>query len=341
MSIEEWAERFQVPNRRRPGTFLSGSEIQSIIGPVESKSWDPEFFRDFDRIVAVAREAMNAAAIGPSDVDLLIVTTSTPYEVHLDSDSFRLLRALGIRDSVPPFQAAAGCAGMARALALAARIEARNILVVTYEVSSLYMESPIYRHNTKHPLRDALWASPALFSDGAAAVALRRDDGAHGLSVYCRDSLAFGDEPGFADPLIHFPGGGALHPPGTEHSAELSCYGMAGAQTKRYYAKGMMLNHEDLLAHRPDYLRQVRRVYTHQSSPIMVENFISAFCDRERVDRDLFSTNVRQFGNLVIPSTLKLMHDDLRTGRLERGDEVAVLVVGAGPERGGYTIGIE
>ncbi|MFI8416311.1 3-oxoacyl-[acyl-carrier-protein] synthase III C-terminal domain-containing protein [Serratia sp. NPDC078593] len=339
--MDEWAESFKIPHRKKPGQYLTGEDIQKIIGPVESKSWDPDLFGDFNHVVNVAKEAMLSAGLTPNDVDVVMVASSTPYEVQLDYDSFRLLRALGIPDHIPPLQLAAGCAGMARALSLAARLKAKNILVVTYEVSSLYMVSPIYRYNKTHPLRDSLWASPALFSDGIAAVVLRHHEEAEGYSLYSRDSLSFGDEAGFDDPLIHYPGGGALNPPGIDNNEELACYAMAGDQTKRYYAKGMKLNHLGLAQYNRHYHQEVARIYTHQASPNMVENYIEQYCQENDVDRAKFSTNARRYGNLVIPSTLKLIHDDLQQNRLHSGDRIAVLVVGAGPERGAFTIDVE
>ncbi|MEB7885387.1 3-oxoacyl-[acyl-carrier-protein] synthase III C-terminal domain-containing protein [Serratia fonticola] len=341
LSMDEWAESFKIPNRKKPGRFLSGRDIQNIIGPVASKSWDPDFFRDFNRIVEVAREAMDAANLTAQDIDIVMVATSTPYEVQLDYDSFNLLRALEIPDHIPPLQLAAGCAGMARALSLAAKLNVKNILIVAYEVSSLYMVSPIYRYNTHHPLNGALWASPALFSDGAAAIVLRHSPSANGYSLYSRDSLSFGDEAGFDDPLIHYPGGGALNPPGIEQNEQLSCYAMAGDKTKRYYSKGMQLNHQGLAAHRQHYFHEVERIYTHQASPNMVEGFIKTCSEETGVEPSKFSTNVRKYGNLVIPSTLKMIHDDINAKKLKAGDEVAVMVVGAGPERGAFLLELE
>lgn len=341
VEMDDWAREFQIPDRRNPGKFLNGAAIQRLIGPVESKSWDPELFRNFQCVVDVAQQALHSAQISVNEVDVVMVATSTPYEPMLDYDSFKLLRALGIRDHIPPFQLAAGCAGMARALSLASRLEAEHILIVAYEVSSLYMLAPTYRYNSEHPLKDSLWASPALFSDGAAAVVLRRNRHARGYSVYSRDSLTFGDEPGFVDPLIHFPGGGGLNPPGTPKSDELACYGMAGPETKRYYSKGMMLNHDDLASYRPDYAHEVSRIYSHQASPFLVDGFMNLLSERTGIDKQKCATNSRKFGNLVIPSTLKMACDDLASGRISSGDELAFLVVGAGPERGAFLISLQ
>jgi 3-oxoacyl-[acyl-carrier-protein] synthase-3 len=341
VSMDDWASDFKIPNRKKSDTFLTGSDVQRIVGPIMHKSWDPELFRDFDCIVKVAKDAVQSAQLRLDEIDAVMLASSTPYEVQLDSDAFRMLRALHIADHVPPIQLAAGCAGMARALAVASQLAARNILVVTYEISSLYMTSPIYKCNSSHEYADHLWVSPAIFSDGAAAIVLHRDESARGYSTYSRDSLAFGDEPGFEDSLIHYPGGGGLHPPGSPGCDELSCYAMNGAQTRRYYSKGMMLNHEDLLLHRPHYPDEVRRIYTHQASPRLVDEFISNLAATANIAREKCSTNAREYGNLVIPSTLRMIDEDLTSGKLNSGDEVAVLVVGAGPERGAFLIRID
>jgi 3-oxoacyl-[acyl-carrier-protein] synthase-3 len=337
MSIDEWAERVPVPNRKAPGTFLSGSEIRRIVG-VEGKSWDPDLFRDFGAIVGVAREALGAARTTPEQIDAVLLVSATPYHVQLDFDAFRLLRDLKIPDHVAPQQLNAGCCGMARAMAVAAQLGLDNILIVTHEVSSLYMESEVYRYNTEHPMGRSLWMSAALFSDGAGAVVLRRESRASGFVIYSRDSQSFGDEPGFEDPLIHYPGGGAAHPPGTSTSAALSAYGMAGEATKKYYQKGMTLNHEALRAHRPGYAREVKRIYMHQASPRLVETVQDYLVRECEVPPDKLVSHARRYGNLVTPSTVKLLHDDIVAGAVRSGDEVCVSVVGAGPERGAYLI---
>lgn len=337
ITMDAWAERMRIPNRKVPGTVLTGDDVTRITG-IESKAWDPELFRDFRSIVRVAEQALAAAEITPAEVGAVLVVTATPYQTQLDADSFRLLRELKIPDHVAPMQLGAGCCGMARAMSLISRLQAQHVLLVTYEVSSLYMETDIYRNNPDHPMAQALWLSPAVFSDGAAAVVLRRDESARGTVVYSRDSLAFGDGPGFEDPLIHYTGGGAMHPPGTPEGDALACYAMAGEQTKQYYAKGMALNHRDLVTSRPAYADQVKRIYVHQSSPRMVNGLIDYLVAEHAIRRDKFVTNAEIYGNLVTPSTVKLLHDDLQAGAVRPGDEVCVSVVGAGPERGAYFI---
>jgi len=338
IDIQEWAERARIPNRKGPG-FLDGQAVERVLG-ISAKSWDPELFGRIETIALVAREALRSARLAASDVDAVIVVTCSPYESLLDQDSFRLLRMLGIPDAVPPIQLGAGCAGLARAATVAARLRATNVLVITYSLPSCVTGdgqggvSEHYRQNTVHPLGSSLWASPGIFSDAAAALVLRRSEAPRGLALYSRDSQAFGDEPGFVDPLIHYLGGGAQCPPRGVTSAALSCYGMHGEAVKRYYTKGMMLNHRALLAARPDYVDEARRIYTHQASPALV----SSFARLAELPLEKAPTNSRELGNLVSPCTAKMLHDDLRSGVVKPGDSVCISVVGAGPERGAFLL---
>lgn len=338
ISIDEWAELAKIPDRNT-GENMKGDKIKRILG-IESKSWDPKLFQKKETVVSVANDALKSANLDAKEVDAALIVTCSPYEIMLDQDAFQLFRTLGLKDSVIPIQLSAGCGGLARALAVAAKLDAKKILIVTYSLASCVTGdnnlgvNDTYQMNDMHPVGHKLWASPGLFSDAAAAVVITRDDNSGGFVFYSRDSQSFGDEPGFEDPLIHYLGGGALHPPGTTMAAKLSTYGMNGKEVKKYYSKGMMLNHETLLKYRPDYVAGMTRIYTHQASPALIEDY----AEMAQLPKDKVPTNAQKYGNLVSPCTLKMLHDDLLQGVVENGDEVCFTVVGAGPERGAFII---
>lgn len=340
LTIDEWARAAQIP--QRTGGVMTGELVERILG-IAGKSWDPWTFADLGRIAATARDALLSADLEPGEIDALIVVTCSPYEIMLDQDTFRLARELQLPDSVVPIQIGAGCAGLARAAALAARLTAKNALVITYNAPSRITGdlnggvNPIYLTNDTHPLGRSLWASAGIFSDGAAALVLSRRSVTPGLVLYSRDSQSFGDEPGFTDPLIHHFGGGSSHPYGTPDAAELACYGMNGPQVKKYYTQGMMLNHAALNAALPGYVDRVRRIYTHKASPALV----SAFAQLADLPAEKAPTNARRFGNLVSVSTAKMLHDDVFAGAVGDGDLICVSVVGSGPERGAFVLPVQ
>lgn len=337
ITIDEWARHMRIPDRKGEG-HLDGGRIEQILG-VHHKSWSPEAFRDPETVAKVGRAAMESAEVQPSEIGALILCSCTPYEVTLGQDSFRFARLLGLRDDALHVQMAAGCGGLARVMNLVADLPYDNVLVLAYNSASslTYRDgSPndVYRDNSAHPFKSILWASPGIFSDGAGAMVLRRQDSEPGICFYSRDSHSFGDGPGFHDPIVHFPGGGVLHPPGFGASEELSAFSMSGRIIANYYNNGMLLNHEKMLELRPTYREEVKRVYTHQAGPAMVEDFIG----RAQIPREKAPTNAAELGNLVSPCTLKLLQDDLLAGALDDGDELCFELIGAGPERGAFTL---
>ncbi|MEV6951111.1 3-oxoacyl-[acyl-carrier-protein] synthase III C-terminal domain-containing protein [Streptomyces sp. NPDC051183] len=338
ITMDEWAKRARVPHRHDPDGHLDGPEITRLLG-VEGKSWGPERFASLDAVAGAARTALAGSGIRSGEVDAVIVVTCTPYQILMDQDAFALMRSLGIPDHVLPLQLGAGCGGLARAAALVARLRAERALVISYNIASRIVGfdedgalPKAYRDNSVHPYGKGVWASPALFSDAAAAVVLERDEDAAGVLLYSRDSQSFDDGPGITDPLIHILGGGNDRAVGLPGSAELACFGMNAPEITRYYSRGMTLNHRDLNEARPGYLDEVARFYTHQANPTLVD----AFIEEMGLSRQTAPSNVRQLGNTVSPSTLALLHADHTAGNLAHGDRVCFSVVGAGPERGTF-----
>ncbi|WP_030565527.1 3-oxoacyl-[acyl-carrier-protein] synthase III C-terminal domain-containing protein [Streptomyces aureocirculatus] len=337
VDIATWAERAGIPDKKHPGSIMSGKALQHILG-VTGKAWAPDRFTDASVLTQVARTALDSAAITVEDLDALILVSCTPFQVMLDQDALSLARDLGLPDAVAPLQLGAGCAGLARAAELTRKMNSERALVVTYNVTSRHAvdsRGAVYSHgvgNKDHPFGEFLWASAALFSDALAAVVLTRAPDSDGMSFYSRDTRSFAGGPGITDPLIHYPGGGAEHPPGERNSTLLMTYGMNSDEIIDYYMRGMLENHQTLEQHRPGYLDQVSRVYTHQASPRLVE----AFAESVGMSQEKAPSNAARFGNTVSPSTLALLQEDLAKGALSAEDPVCFSVVGSGPERGAF-----
>lgn len=332
IDIQEWARLFPVPNRKGPG-FLDGAAITQILG-IRGKSWDPETFSDPACVTRVARACLESAELSPDEIDAAFFLTCTPYEVKLGQDGMRFSRDLGLRDDVVPVQLEVGCGGLARAMAVLNSLDARHVLVVAYNAVSPMMQYDQYARNEVHPMSPLLWASPAIFSDGVAAMVLSRTERPTGVCFYTRDQHRFGDGPGFTDPIVRYPGGGTLHPPGSATGEKMAAYAMSGKIIADYYNKGMVLNHRHLEATLPGYVSQMKRIYTHQAGPAMVR----AFTDLVGLDERKAPTSAERLGNLVSPCTMQLLDEDLHSGAVERGDRVSFCVVGAGPERGAFVL---
>ncbi|MBC3844414.1 hypothetical protein GXW82_42635 [Streptacidiphilus sp. 4-A2] len=112
----------------------------------------------------------------------------------------------------------------------------------------------------------------------------------------------------------------------------MSAFGLNGKALARYYAGGMMLNHQALERALPGYVDAVRRIYTHQAGPELVQDF----AELAGLPAGKAPTNVRQLGNLVSAATPALFYADLLDKEIANGDLACFSVVGAGPERGAF-----
>ncbi len=113
-----------------------------------------------------ARRAMEAAGVGPQDIDLLIVATSTP-DMVFPSTAAILQGKLGITHGAPAFDVQAVCSGFVYALTVADSLirtgTARRALVIGAEVFSRILD---FKDRT----------TCVLFGDGAGAVVLEASE---------------------------------------------------------------------------------------------------------------------------------------------------------------------
>ncbi|MEP3122454.1 MAG: type III polyketide synthase [Nisaea sp.] len=125
-----------------------------------------------------ARRALEQAGVAASDVDALIVVSSTG--IATPSLDARLLRRLGFREDVkrvPLFGlgCAGGVLGLGRAAQFAASGEGETVLLLVVELCSLtFRWSDTGKSNQ---------VATAIFGDGAAAVVLRGGEGEAGTAV--------------------------------------------------------------------------------------------------------------------------------------------------------------
>ncbi len=128
-----------------------------------------------------ARHAMQAAGVGPQDIDLIIVATSTP-DMVFPSTAAILQGKLGITHGAPAFDVQAVCSGFVYALTVADSLirtgTARRALVIGAEVFSRILD---FKDRT----------TCVLFGDGAGAVVLEAVD-----AVDASDAAAAGSAAG-------------------------------------------------------------------------------------------------------------------------------------------------
>ncbi|EHN65394.1 beta-ketoacyl-ACP synthase III [Comamonas testosteroni] len=119
-----------------------------------------------DLALEASRKAIEAAGIEASDIDLIIVATSTP-DMVFPSTAAILQHKLGISNGCPAFDVQAVCSGFVYALTVADSMiqtgAAKHVLVVGSEVFSRILD---FNDRT----------TCVLFGDGAGAVVLEASD---------------------------------------------------------------------------------------------------------------------------------------------------------------------
>ncbi len=262
-----------------------------------------------DLATDAARRALEAAAIAPEQIDLLICATLTG-DTPIPSTAVWVQRKLGI--AAPAFDVNAACAGFSYALSSATAFiesgQAETVLVMGAEVLSRVMD---FHDRT----------TCVLFGDGAGAVVLRRSEEPGVLgSVLGAD--------GRSAEILIIPGGGSAEPASrrsVEAGAHLIQMPNGSEVFKRAVVEMASASREllDKSGFTPD---DVDLLIPHQANArIMI-----AVADRLKIPIDRAVVDVQSVGNTSAASIPVALDRAWRAGRVRDGDLVLLTSFGAG-----------
>ncbi|MCI6529725.1 MAG: ketoacyl-ACP synthase III [Mesosutterella sp.] len=250
-----------------------------------------------------SRSALQAASCGPSDIDLVIVATTTPDELF-PSEACRLQASLGI----PPcgcFDLQAVCSGFVYALITADSLirsgAARRALVAGADTFSRLLD----------------WddrSSCVLFGDGAGAVVLEASD-----------------EPGLVAGVLVADGsrGDILRVPGRIEGGRLLGSGflhMEGRAVFREAVESLESTAREVLARAGMNASDIDCYIPHQAN-IRIMTHVAA---RLGIPQDRMETAVTHHGNTCAASVPLALDEAVRSGRLRRRQTALLQGVGAG-----------
>jgi 3-oxoacyl-[acyl-carrier-protein] synthase III len=291
---------------------------------------------DGDLTLAAARSALDDAGVSAADVDIFVHVTSTP-DVISCQDHFRfLMTGLGLRRDADLVHHNLGCAGLAAgfrttAASLISMVPA-TALVVASNCPSGYFGPDVHDAYYQHPSGMG-WLAPLMFADGAGAAVFRSapqdpSDRPKGLL-----SVRFETNPDVE--LVTYPAGGCLH---HTSAANLSdhVFLMDGVKVAEVFAPLMTRNFQMLQEDWPARVKpvtgtdfdidSVARWYLHQANGVVVRQAVEMLgLPPARVP-----IGVDHYGNTSAASTLILLDEDRRAGRVSDGDLVVFLWIGAG-----------
>ncbi len=259
--------------------------------------------------VAASREALKVAGIEPTDLDLIIVATSSP-DYLVPPVSSQVQDMLGAKCGA--FSLVAGCSGWVYGLATAAQFITSGaydrVLVVGVEIISFALD---YTDRT----------TCVLFGDAAAATVGEVSDEPGGVL-----SFELGSDGSGAMALI-VPDGGTAHPFSQRTLDERRQYlRMNGQEVFKFAVRTLAASLKRTVYQAGLTPDDIDLYIPHQANARIIE----AAAKQMRVPMDKFYVNVDRYGNTSAASVPLAMVEAIEEGRLKDGDLVAMCAFGAG-----------
>jgi 3-oxoacyl-[acyl-carrier-protein] synthase-3 len=268
-----------------------------------------------DLAAEASRLALERAGLTPSDIDFIIVATTTP-DTLFPSTACVLQHKIGAKHAWG-YDLIAACSGFTYALATASQLVvtgfSRRSLVVGADVMSSIID---YTDRT----------TCVLFGDGAGAVVLERSE-EDGIGII--DFENYIDGSGGA--ALCMPAGGSRLPASHETVDKRLHYVKQDGQTVfRFAVRNMEEVCRRILDRNGMTADDVALFVPHQAS----SRIILAAAERLGLPQERIVLNIERYGNTTGGTIPLALNDAAMDGRLKHGDVVLLAAVGAG-----FTVG--
>jgi 3-oxoacyl-[acyl-carrier-protein] synthase III len=277
-------------------------------GILERRHAPPEMATS-DMAVRAGRACLAAANVQPSDVDLLIVGTFTPDHTA-PATACLVQNQLGTTG--PAFDVVAACAGFLYSLITGCQFVAsgcaKYALVIGADTNSRISDP---RDPKIFPI----------FGDGAGAVLLTRGESDQGLVAY-----TLGADGSGAD-LLYSPMTGTREPVSVEGLNNRRQYlYMEGKPVFKWAVKIVPQSIREVLAHAQVTLEQITGLILHQANA----RIIDAVTQELQFPAEKTWRNIERYGNTSAGSIPLVLDEQVRAGRVKRGDQLLISGFGAG-----------
>ncbi|QSA97390.1 beta-ketoacyl-ACP synthase III [Methylococcus sp. EFPC2] len=248
-----------------------------------------------------SRQAMEAAGVGPEDIDLIILGTSTPDRIF-PSTACLLQQRLGVRQGAA-FDVQAACSGFIFALSIADQYvrtgTAKRALVVGSELNSRVVD-----WNDR--------ATCILFGDGAGAVVLEAAEQPGILSTHIHSDGQFQD-------LLYLPNSDV----GIDDERYIQ---MQGNEVFKVAVNTLGRIVDDTLAANGMDKSEVDWLVPHQANI----RIIGATAKKLKLPMDRVVVTIENQGNTSSASIPLALNEAIRDGRIQRGQVVLMEAFGGG-----------
>lgn len=312
-----------------PDDVLTSSELAERLGIEEQWILDKTGIKErhiahseevtSDLAARAAEQALAAAKIPATDVDVLIVATVTPDQ-PIPATACFVQDKIGATNATA-FDIAAGCSGFVFALSMAhdmlvANPERNTALVIGAEVFSRFVD-----YSDKKTC--------ILFGDGAGAAVVRKTSGELGMIATSTRS------DGAKAEIAYIRAGGARVPASAETVEARDHYLRLNGREIREVVTGSLSGLvSELLEKAKISIDDVSLIVPHQLNGVMLDQWPSMLGTRE----DAVYRTVSWSGNTAAASISIALDDAVRKGNVSNGDIVMLLAFGAGLTLGGAVL---
>ncbi len=160
-----------------------------------------------------------------------------------------------------------------------------------------------------------------LFGDGAGAAVLQHRSGGHGVIA-----THMGSNGDLAD-ILYMPGGGCRYPLTAENvELRLNTIKMNGKETYKQAVTAMLNAAHTVLEEAGLKPEELACIIPHQANLRIIE----AIADRMKIPLERFMVNLDRFGNTSAAAVAIALDEANRTGRMQVGEYVLLVVFGGG-----------
>jgi 3-oxoacyl-[acyl-carrier-protein] synthase III len=271
-----------------------------------------------DLALPASRQALAAARLDPSDIDLVIVATVTP-DMFFPSTGSLLASALGA-DDAGAYDLSAGCTGFMYALA-----QAYGALAGGLADSALVVGTETLSKITNWHDRSTC----VLFGDGAGAIVLQRVSEGGFLGFELGSDGEGGKE-------LSIPAGGSRNPVTAETVAqEMHFLQMNGREVYKFATRILVSSAEKLLEECGLSVDDIDLYIPHQANKRIIDHAARNL----GIPEEKIFVNVQKYGNTSSASIPLCLAEAVAGGRLREGTRVLMTGMGAGLTWGSaYTI---
>ncbi|KAB2641491.1 MAG: ketoacyl-ACP synthase III [Verrucomicrobia bacterium] len=264
-----------------------------------------------DMATQAARQALDNAGLSADEVELIIVATITP-DTPTPATACYVQRNLGASRAVA-FDISAACSGFLYAMKIAKRMIAsgafKNAIIIGAEKLSSVTN----------------WedrSTCVLFGDGAGAAVLRLAAAEEGAIL----ATEMGTD-GNLTHLLNIPGGGTACPiTAANVNDHLFTLNMLGKEVFKHAVNRMKEAAEKVIERAGLTAEAIACVIPHQANL----RIIDAIADRLAVPNERVFVNLDKYGNTSAAAIAIALDEANRSGAFKRGDNIVLVVFGAG-----------